>query len=153
MRAKLNIINEFLAPKKLAIAGVSRNPEKFGHAVFMDLNKKGFEVYPVNPGAERISGKECYSDVSKLPQDVDRLLILTSKKQTMNTLKEAVAKGIRYIWIQQMSETKEALAYAAEQDINLVTRQCILMYTDPVTSIHKFHRTVSKIFGFYPKLD
>ena len=39
-------IQEFLAPKKLAIAGVSRNPKKFGYTVFKELREKDFEIYP-----------------------------------------------------------------------------------------------------------
>ena len=38
--ATLNEIRKFLAPKKLAIAGVSRNPKKFGGSVFKELKEK-----------------------------------------------------------------------------------------------------------------
>jgi predicted CoA-binding protein len=43
------IIEEFLGPRKLAIAGVSGNSKKFGYLVFRDLKANGYEVYPVNP--------------------------------------------------------------------------------------------------------
>jgi len=135
----------------MAIAGVSRNPKKFGHTVYTDLKKKGYEIFPVNPEADKIDGLECFHSVSELPSDVRHLLIFTSKDKTLGVLKEAFAKGINNIWIQQMSDTPEALAYAREKQLNLIAKQCIFMWTDPVSGIHKFHRTLKKFFGGFPK--
>ena len=42
-------IQAFMALKTLAVAGVSRNPNKFGTMVYKDLKSKGYTVYPVNP--------------------------------------------------------------------------------------------------------
>ena len=42
-------IATFLNAGKYAVAGVSRNPKKFGHVVFKTLLKKGMDVLPVNP--------------------------------------------------------------------------------------------------------
>ena len=56
-------IEKFLEPKKLAIAGVSRNPKKFGHQVYEELKKKGFEVYPVNPQTSEIGRRKMLSAV------------------------------------------------------------------------------------------
>jgi hypothetical protein len=40
----LNEIQKFLAPRKMAMAGVSRNPKKFGGSIFKELKEKGFEI-------------------------------------------------------------------------------------------------------------
>ena len=151
MRTNLRIIHEFLAPKKLAIAGVSRDPKKFGYAVYKELKQKGFEIYPVNPNADEIDGMKCYKQIIMLPPDVDRLLIVTPKDRTSILIEEAVAKRIPYIWIQQKSETKEAIDFALSKKVNLIARQCILMHAEPVKSFHKFHRGINKIFGLFPK--
>jgi hypothetical protein len=60
MVSKKNI-QDFLEPKKLAIAGVSRNPKKFGHAVFRELKKSGYSVYPINPNTDTLDGEKCYA--------------------------------------------------------------------------------------------
>jgi len=144
-------IENFLEPKKLAVADVSRDPKKFGHQVFEEFRKKGYEVYPVNPKTSEIAGVECYSSVSELPAGIDRLLILTPKQQTDAVLREAAKKGITRIWIQQFSETKDTLKISEENHLNLISKKCIFMFIDPVTSIHKFHRTILKLFGRLPK--
>ena len=141
----------FFEKKKIAIAGVSRDPKKFSTLVFRELKEKGFDVYPINPNVDTIHGFTCYQSVSELPVDVASLLLVTPKAQTLDLLKEAVSKGFRNIWIQQMSETQDTIAYAKSQNLNLITKQCILMYAEPVKGFHKFHRTVKQIFGLLPK--
>ena len=144
-------IDTFLANKKLAIAGVSRNPKKFSHTVYQDLKKKGYEVLAVNPVAEGINGDPSYKSVSDLPDDVKHLLIITPKQETDAVLRESINKGITNIWVQQMSETADTIRIAEEFNIELISNKCIYMFVEPVSGFHKFHRTLVKFFGRLPK--
>ncbi len=148
----LNDIQKFLEPRKFAIAGVSRNPKKFGASVFKELREKGFVIYPINPNAEEIQGVKCYKSVMDLPADVEHLFIVTPKKETDAVAKLAVKKGIKMIWIQQMSDTPEAVETIREAGIPLIYKKCIMMFASPVKSFHAFHRFFVKAFGRYPKL-
>jgi predicted CoA-binding protein len=142
-------IETFLEPKKFAIAGVSRNPKKFGHSVYTEMKKKGYAVYPINPHAETIDGEKCYASVGELPADVRHLLIVTPKPDTDAVLRAAIDKGMTHVWIQQMSETPETLDIARER-VELITGRCIFMFTEP-TGMHKFHRGLMGFFGKLPK--
>lgn len=148
----LNQIQDFLAPRKMAIAGASRNPKKFGGSVFQELREKGFELYPINPNAEEIQGVKCYKSVNDLPADVEHLLILTPKYETELVAHAAVKKGIKMIWIQQQSETAVAVKTIEDAGIPIIYKKCIMMFADPVKSVHGFHRFLVKTFGGYPKL-
>jgi uncharacterized protein len=150
MKASRKTIESFLTEKKIAIAGVSRNSKKFGHTVFQELSQRGYDVYPVNPNTDSLGGTPCFQSISALPSDVRNLLIVTPKSQTAGVVKEAVSKGISGIWIQQMSETPEAMQFALENKVDLVARQCILMWIEPVKNIHRFHRNLKKLFGLLP---
>jgi uncharacterized protein len=143
-------IEEFLAAKTIAMAGVSRNPKKFGYVAFKELREKGLELIPVNPGATEINGIKAYNSVTSLPEGVGSLLIMTPKSQTAAVVKEARQKGIKNIWIQQMSDTPEALRELEGADVNLITSQCIMMFHQP-SGIHKFHRSIKNFFGLLPK--
>ena len=151
MKTTRKAIESFLSAKKIAIAGVSRDTKKFGYAVYSSLAGKGFDVYPINPNADSIGGTPCFQSISALPADVSNLVILTPKNQTEGLVKEAISKGISSIWIQQMSDTPEAIRIAGSSNIQLVSKQCILLWANPVTGIHKFHRTLSRIFGLLPR--
>ncbi len=151
MKTSKKSIEKFLEPRKMAIAGVSRDPKKFGYTVFKELKSKGYQVYPINPNVDQVNGEPCFHAVSALPLDVRNLLIITPKTQTMQVVKEALEKGIDNIWIQQMSETREVLDYLKDKELTLVFKECIMMWTEPVRSIHKFHRSIRNFFGMLPK--
>jgi uncharacterized protein len=151
MKATKASIDSFLSSRKIAIAGVSREPKKFGHMVFKQMKQKGIEVYPINPNADFIDGTPCFRSVSALPLSVHNLLILTPKRLTRDIVAEAITKGIDNMWIQQKSDTPEAIELTKAHPVNLVTGECILMYTDPVRGFHKFHRSIMRLLGKYPK--
>lgn len=143
-------IEQFLSNAPIAMAGVSRNPKKFGRVAYEELMSKGLKLIPVNPNIESINGTVCYANISQLPSEVDSLIIMTRKDQTAKMVKDALAKGIKNFWIQQASDTPEALALLKGKDVNVITKQCILMHHNP-GSFHKFHRNLKRFFGGMPK--
>ncbi len=145
-----NQIEQFLAQNLIAVAGVSRNPKKFGFTAFKEVMNKGLNVIPINPHAESIDGIACYPSVDALPDSVKSLWILTPKSQSFAVAEAAIKKGIPNVWIQQMSETPEVLNLFKERDVNLISKECLLMFYKP-HSIHKFHRAIKKFFGRLPK--
>jgi uncharacterized protein len=146
----LHEIQDFLAPRKLAFAGASRNPKKFGAVVFSELRQKGFELYPIHPEATEIQGIPCYKSIGDLPDSVELLYVVTPKSATLSVIQDAVKRGFQRIWIQQSSDTPESLALAKENKIPVISGRCMLMFVEPVGSIHKVHRWFSRVFGAYP---
>jgi predicted CoA-binding protein len=144
------IIDLFLYDKKLAIAGVSHNPKKFGHILFKTAKEKGYSVTPINPRGGLIDGVQCVESVSKINDEIHNLLIATHKKDTAKVMEEAIAKGIRNIWIQNGCESEEAIKLGRENNVNLVSNLCFLMYAWP-KGIHKLHQTLARWFGKYVK--
>ncbi len=51
-----------------AVIGVSREPEKYGHEVFVSLVAAGCTVYPVNPKYTEVDGRPCYASLGALPK-------------------------------------------------------------------------------------
>lgn len=150
MKKQIKPIQEFLVGKEFAIAGVSRNKSKFGYLIFKDLIDRGFTLYPVNPKAGEIDDTKSYPDIQSLPEHVKKLYIVTKQGQTKQLVEDAVKKGIQQVWIQQMSDTSEAIKVAEENGISLITGECMYMHAEPVKSIHKFHRGIRKFFGSFP---
>ena len=113
-------VSRFLSLGKYAIAGVSRDPKKFGHSAFTELRKKGMDVLPVNPATETIDGIQCFSSVAALPDDVRGVIFMTPKEETLSAAREAIARGIKDLWIQQGAETKEMIAELEKEEVNLI---------------------------------
>ena len=148
---KKESIEQFLTPKKIAVAGISANKKKFGYAVFNELRQKGYDICPINPKLEELEGVKCYNSVTEIPSDYEKLFIVTPKTETDTIMKQAAEKGIKHIWVQQMSNSKETTKIASDLNIELIEKECIFMFADPVKSIHKFHRAIWKIFRLLPK--
>ena len=146
----LKQINDFLESQPIALVGASRNPKKFGYTAFKELKDKGMTIIPVNPKADEILGEKSYQNVKLLPPEVQSIIVLTKKDQTASVIRDAKEKGIKQIWIQQMAETREALDELKDSGINFITGECTLMHYKP-HSIHKFHGTLKKFFGRFPK--
>jgi predicted CoA-binding protein len=146
----LKQIEDFLASEPIAMVGVSRNPRKFGFAAFKELKDKGMNIIPVNRSASEIYQTKTYNDIMSLPSDVKGIIIMTKKNETAEVIRQAKTKGLKQIWVQQMSDNPEALKELEGTDINYITGQCILMYYKP-HSYHKFHGFLKRFFGRYPK--
>jgi len=150
-KAGLDQIKAFLSQKHIAIVGISRKNQKFGNAIFKELSKKGYALYPVHPELGEYEGVKCYKTIAALPDEATALAICTQPAQSAQLVKEAMDKNIRHIWLQQGAQSDEAVSFAIENKINLIQRECILMFAEPLVFIHKFHRSINKLFGAYPK--
>lgn len=142
-------IQDFVKSKRLAVAGVSRSGKKFGNMIYTELKQRGYQVYAVHPEAAEIGGDKCYPNFSALPGGIDGVVICVSPRQSEKVLREAVQAGIKKVWLQQGAQSPEALAAAKELGVSTVDGKCLLMYAEPVSSFHKFHRFFAKLFGQY----
>jgi uncharacterized protein len=140
-------IERFITSKRVAVVGFSRTGKKFGNMAGKELIARGYEVYPVHPQAKEIDGLTCYPDLKSLEGKAESLLISIPPANVSPVLEEAVQCGLRNIWLQQGTWSKEVQQTADKLGLQVVSKKCILMYAPPVTSIHKFHRTIKSIFG------
>ena len=143
-------IDRFFSSKNLAVVGVSRKSTKFGNAVYKELKKKGMSVYGVNPNMEIIEGDKCYKNLKELEGKIDGVVNIVSPSQTLGVVKEVFDIGVKNVWMQQGSESDEAIKFCQENGINEVHKECILMFAEPVKSFHGFHRWVWKVLGKLP---
>jgi uncharacterized protein len=142
-------IDEFLGEKIIAVAGVSRNKNKFGSQIFKDLIKKGYRVYPVNPFMSDIEGEKCYKSLSELPEKPGSVVVCVNKNASYDLSVEALNSGIRNIWFQSGAESETALEFCKDNNMNVIHNECILMFAEPA-GFHKFHRWVNGVFGKLP---
>ena len=143
-------VDAFLSSKNFAVVGVSRKSSKFGNVIYKDLRKKGFNVFGINPNMESIEGDKCYKNLHELKGKIDAVINVVSPSQTLDVVKEAREAGINNVWMQQGSESDEAIQFCRENGINEVHKECILMFAEPVKSFHGFHRWVWKVLGKLP---
>lgn len=144
-------VEDFLAQKKLALAGASRDSRKFGNVVLRELLKKGYEVLPVHPHANELEGVPCLRTLADLPPDTGGLIIVVPPAQTERLVGEAAAAGVRRVWMQQGAASSEAVAFCEAHGMSVVRDECILLFAEPVGGVHRVHRWIWKVLGRMPK--
>jgi hypothetical protein len=142
-------VEQFLAQRSLGLVGASRSGRKFGNTVLRELVKRGYQVSVVHPEVAEIDEVGCYPSVSALPDDVGGLVLVVPPEQTEKLVREAAARGIRHVWMQQGAESAAAIELCGANGIDLVHGQCILMFAEPA-GIHRFHHFISKLIGRLP---
>jgi uncharacterized protein len=150
-RASRNTIDAFLASDAFAVIGVSADQKKFGNVVYRTMKEKKAVVYPVHPSLQTVEGDVCYRNVAALPPDVHAVITVVPPAVTATVVKECAARGITHVWMQQGSESAEVIAAAEKAGMTVISGECILMFLEPVGSIHKVHRFVKKVVGRYPR--
>ncbi len=144
-------IEGVLSQKVLAVAGVSKDPNKFGHTAYKELKAKGYRVLPVKPNAQTIDGDPCYPSLQALPEKAGSLIIITQPAVTEQLVRDAAGLGIQNIWLQQGSESPEAVQFCRDHGINVVSGECIMMYQSHPAFPHSLHRFIKFALGGKPK--
>ncbi|MBZ5664953.1 MAG: CoA-binding protein [Acidobacteriia bacterium] len=154
-RASLETIEDFLAQKRIAMAGISRDPANFSVKLFEELCRRGYDVIPVNPNAAEVQGIRCFARVQDIQPPVDGALLMTSPEATETVVNDCAEAGIRRVWMYraagQGSVSAKAVEFCLGRGMLVVPGQCPFMFLPDAAGFHRFHGFVRKITGRYPR--
>jgi uncharacterized protein len=148
--------SEFLAKKRVAVTGVSRNPQGHGsNVVYQRLRQRGYQVFAVNPNADTVEGDPCYHDLPSIPGGVDWVVIGTRPETAEATMRECADLGIYRVWMHRGpgagSVSKAATEFGRQHGIKVIEGGCPCMF-DPIADAgHKAMRFVFTLTGNVPK--
>ncbi len=142
-------VERFLAHESLALIGASRGGRSFGNTILKVLTEKGYRVEVVHPHATEVDGRRCFPTLAAVPDPVGGLVLAVPPEPTSALVRAAAERGFRDIWMQQGSESPDAVRFCQEQGINAIHGECILMFADP-TGVHRFHRWLWGLLGKLP---
>ncbi|HEX9253228.1 MAG TPA: CoA-binding protein [Ignavibacteriaceae bacterium] len=150
---QMESIESFLKLKNIAVVGVSSKGKGFGVSVYKHLKDNGFTVFGVNKYGGFSDSVKLYNSISMIADKIDGVITVVPPSETEVIVQEAKELGINNIWMQQGSESKNAIAFCNENKMNVVHNECIMMFVEPVKSIHSFHRWINKLVGKYPSME
>jgi len=147
-------IDHFLSQHRIALVGVSRNPQDFSRSVFRELAARGYDVVPVNPLTENVEGKPCFPRVQAIDPPVEAALLMTPPSETETVVRDCADAGITELWMHkgggQGSVSQVAVAFCREHGIRLVEGHCPFMFLPNTQWFHRAHGFVLKMTGNYP---
>lgn len=139
MTTAAELAREFLAQKRIAVAGVSRSADSTANGICDKLEQTGHTVFALNPNVTEINGRACYPDVGAIPGGVDGVVLVTTPTVSEQIVQQCIAAGVTRVWMHRsignsVSETAVAAARAA--GIRVIAGGCPMMYQDPVDFGH-----------------
>lgn len=144
-------VETFLSFPAFAVVGVSADRRKFGNVVYREMRQRGLRVYPVNPRLPRVEEDVCFPSVADVPEEVQAVVTVVPPRETERIVTQCAARGVKAIWMQQGSSSDASVRAAREAGMTVVHGHCLLMFIEPVASVHRFHRWVWKLIGRYPR--
>lgn len=105
-----NLVQDFLAQKVIAVAGVSNQRETGANRNYKIFRQRGYRVYAVNPRISAFDGSPCYPDLKSIPEKPDAVFMLTSPKVTEAIVQQCVDLGIKHVWMHCLMGTKPGLS-------------------------------------------
>src|SRR5210317_1372739 len=92
-------LDKIFRPKRIALIGVSNDPNSVGGITLRNLIGGGFNgvVYPINPKREAVLGIPCFPDVKSLPKTPDLAVIMTAASFVPQIIRDCGEAGINGI--------------------------------------------------------
>jgi len=150
----LETIEDFLAQKRIAMVGISRDPANFSVKLFEELCRRGYDVVPVNPNTAEVQGRRCFACVQDVQPPVEAALLMTSPDVTETVARDCAEAGVRQVWMYSAggkgAVSRQAVAFCEERGMQVVPGQCPFMFLPGTAGVHRFHGLIRKIAGRYP---
>lgn len=150
-------VNDFLAQKRIAVAGVSRDNGHHPSAnlIYRRLKGTGHETFAVNPNMQTFEGDRCYPDLQSIPGSVDGVVIVTRPEITQRIVRDCDAAGVTRVWMHQSlakgsSVSQDAIDYCRQHDITVIAGACPMMYGPGADFGHVCMRWIMKLTGGLP---
>ena len=146
------LAQEFLAQKRIAVAGVSRNSNEAANGIYRTLRDKGYEVFAVNPNAETVENDPCYPNMQAIPGGVDGAILVTTPEHTKLVVADCVTAQVPRVWMHNntfmpSSVSDEGTAVCQQNGITVIDGGCPMMFFDP---FHKCMKWVLNKMGRLP---
>jgi uncharacterized protein len=147
---------EFLAHKRVAVTGVSREPRDHGgNVVYRRLRERGYDVFAVNPNADAVEGDRAYHDLASIPGGVDAVVIATRPEIADDTMRECVQLGVEHVWMHRGpgrgSVSPTAAEYGRAHGVGVIDGGCPCMFGPTADLGHRAMRPVFTLTGNVPK--
>lgn len=148
-------IHDFLAQRRIAVGGVSRNQDDFSRYVFRELARKHYDVVPVNRLGGKVDGRPCFTRIQDIVPSVDGALLMTPPEVTDEVVKDCAEAGVPRVWMHRGvgpgAVSATAAAFCREHGISVVEGACPLMFLRRSGLPHRLHAFLLRLLHRHPE--
>jgi predicted CoA-binding protein len=147
--------DEFLAQRRIAVAGVSRDSKQPANLIYRRLRAAGHEVFAVNPNAEEVEGDTCFHTVREIPGGVDGVVVATPPAAAVDVAVDCAASGVPRLWLHRGigpgSSSDVTVDYCREHGITAIPGGCPCMFGETSDPGHRCMRAMLTVTGKIPR--
>ncbi len=111
--------------RRIAVVGLSGNPDRAAYRISQYLISRGYDVIPVNPQEREILGRKAYPSLSAIGGDIDIVDIFRRSDRTDPIIDEGIKVGAKVIWLQQGIVNNAGALRAQAAGLTVVQDRCI----------------------------
>lgn len=154
MSTTLVDVHDFLAQRRIALVGLSRDSKDFSRFLFREMCKRGYDMVPVNPAAGELESRHCFGRVQDIDPPIENALIMTAPRDTERVVRDCAEAGVHRVWMHrgggQGAVSKAATEFCRQKGIRLVEGHCPFMFLPKTPFFHCVHGFILKMLGRYP---
>jgi predicted CoA-binding protein len=143
MATPLENAREFLSHRRIAVVGLSRNPQDMSRVIFRELAKRGFDVVGVNPAIPEADGRPCVARVQDVRPPPDGALLFTPPALTERVVRDCAEAGVRRVWMHRGAghgaASPAAVAFCDANGIAVVRDLCPYLALPGSAFPHRVH--------------
>ncbi|WP_429742336.1 CoA-binding protein [Bacillus salipaludis] len=111
--------------KRIAVVGLSNNPDRTSYMVSEAMQKAGYEIIPVNPTIDEALGVKAVASLKDIEGHVDIVNVFRRSEQLMEVAKEFDEIDSDIFWAQQGCMNEEAYQFLKEKGYTVIMDRCI----------------------------
>ncbi|AMM92928.1 CoA-binding protein [Peribacillus simplex] len=111
--------------KRIAVVGLSNNPERTSYMVSKAMQDSGYEIIPVNPAVSEVLGVKAVKALKDIEGHVDIVNIFRRSEFLPGIAKEFAEIDADIFWAQQGVENGEAYNFLKEKGYTVIMDRCI----------------------------
>jgi predicted CoA-binding protein len=112
--------------KTIAVVGLSSDPHRPSYGVASYMRRCGYKVIAVNPNETEVFGERAYESLADVPDKIDLVDIFRRSSEAGRAVDEAIALGVKAVWLQDGVIDKAAAQRAHEAGLLVVMDRCWL---------------------------
>ena len=112
--------------RTIAVIGLSSDLNRPSHGVASYMRSRGYKVIAVNPNETEVFGDKAYSSLAEVPDKIDLVDVFRRSSEAGVAVDEAIALGVRAVWLQEGVIDEAAAARAHEAGLLVVMDRCWL---------------------------
>ncbi|ATW86837.1 hypothetical protein halTADL_0014 [Halohasta litchfieldiae] len=123
-------LRELLGMNRIAVVGCSSTPGKAAHEIPAYLQRQGYEIYPVNPFADEILGREAVDSLSEIENEIDLVDVFRPSEEVAGIVDETLDRtestgDVEAIWLQLGIHDDAAVEKAEAAGLTVVEDRCM----------------------------